>query len=135
MIIKSNEISVSATKKRLQEFLSTSANYELLLPIDKITHFTATESTCSFKIQGGITIELIQDGHDETGAVLLKSGEGSPFPFQLKINLEEENYNTKGDIVFNGELNTFLAMVATKPLQNLFNYMAEKIIEHFTVKS
>lgn len=135
MIITSNEIVVFTNKKELQSFLIDCTNYELLLPQDKISDFKATMAECSFKVQGGITIKLIQSGVDETGAILLKSGEESPFPFTLKVNLIEAINSTQGNIKFDGELSPFVAMVAKKPLENLFNFMAEKIVERFTIKN
>ena len=135
MIITSNEIVVFTNKKELQSFLIDCTNYELLLPQDKISDFKATMAECSFKVQGGITIQLIQSGVDETGAILLKSGVESPFPFTLKVNLIEAINSTRGNIKFDGELSPFVAMVAKKPLENLFNFMAEKIVERFTIKN
>ena len=135
MIITSNEIVVVTNKKELQSFLIDCTNYELLLPQDKISDFKATMAECSFKVQGGITIKLIQSGVDETGAILLKSGVESPFPFTLKVNLIEAINSTRGNIRFDGELSPFVAMVAKKPLENLFNFMAEKIVERFTIKN
>ena len=135
MIITSNEIVVFTNKKELQSFLIDCTNYELLLPQDKISDFKATMAECSFKVQGGITIKLIQRGVDETGAILLKSGVESPFPFTLKVNLIEAINSTRGNIKFDGELSPFVAMVAKKPLENLFNFMAEKIVERFTIKN
>ncbi len=135
MIIASDPILVTATKKELHDFLIDCNHYEKLLPKDKISNFISTVSECSFKVQGGITITLIQNGFDSNGNILLRSGEGSPFPFTLKINLIEVSAETSGNIEFDGELTAFLAMVAAKPLQNLFNFMAEKIIEEFTVKN
>lgn len=135
MIITSNEIVVFTNKKELQSFLIDCTNYELLLPQDKISDFKATMAECSFKVQGGITIKLIQSGVDETGAILLKSGVESPFPFTLKVNLIEAINSTRGNIKFDGELSPFVAMVAKKPLENLFNFMADKIVERFTIKN
>ena len=135
MIITSNEIVVFTNKKELQSFLIDCTNYELLLPQDKISDFKATMAECSFKVQGGIIIKLIQSGVDETGAILLKSGVESRFPFTLKVNLIEAINSTRGNIKFDGELSPFVAMVAKKPLENLFNFMAEKIVERFTIKN
>jgi hypothetical protein len=135
MIIKSDQIQVAANKNEIRDFLLNCTNYHLLLPEDKISNFTATENQCSFKVQGGFTIQLIQYGIDQDGNVLLKSGENSPFPFSLCAKLNEEGQNTSGEIEFDGELNSFLAMVATKPLQHLFNYMADSLKQQFTSKS
>ena len=135
MIIKSDRIDVAASKNEIRDFLLNCNHYHLLLPEDKISNFTATENQCSFKVQGGITIQLIQDGIDQDGNVLLKSGADSPFPFSLSAKLNEEGLNTSGEIEFDGELNSFLAMVATKPLQHLFNFMADRLKHQFTSKS
>ena len=135
MIIKSDRIDVAASKNEIRDFLLNCNHYHLLLPEDKISNFTATENQCSFKVQGGIKIQLIQDGIDQDGNVLLKSGANSPFPFSLSAKLNEEGPNTSGEIEFDGELNSFLAMVATKPLQHLFNFMADRLKHQFTSKS
>ena len=135
MIIKSDKIQVAAKKNEIRDFLLNCTNYYLLLPEDKVSNFTATENQCSFKVQGGITIQLIQDGVDQDGNVLLKSGENSPFPFSLSAKLTEEGQITSGEIEFDGELNSFLAMVATKTLQHLFNFMADRLEQQFTSKS
>ena len=90
MIITSDQILVVATKKELHDFLIDCNNYELLLPNDKISNFISTVSQCSFKVQGGITITLIQNGIDSSGNILLRSGEDSPFPFVFKINFRDE---------------------------------------------
>ncbi len=135
MIIKSDKIQVAAKKNEIRDFLLNCTNYHLLLPEDKISNFIATENQCSFKVQGGISIQLIQDGIDKDGNVLLKSGGNSPFPFSLSAKLTEEGQNTSGEIEFDGELNSFLAMVATKPLQHLFNFMADRLEQQFTSKS
>ena len=135
MIIKSDLIYVAASKNEIRDFLLNCTNYHLLLPEDKISNFTATENQCSFKVQGGITIQLIQDEIDKDGNVLLKSGENSPFPFSLCAKLIEEGPITSGEIEFDGELSAFVAMVATKPLQHLFNFMADRLKHQFKTQS
>ena len=86
MELKSNQVSVRASKEEIISFLSNSENIWLILPQDKITDFKATLESCSFKVQGGITISLNQNGHEEN-KLYLKSGEKTPFPFNLTILL------------------------------------------------
>jgi hypothetical protein len=100
--------------------------------MDKVSNFKADNDSCSFKVQGGITISLIQDGRED-GKIFLKSGDKSPFPFKLTIHLNKlEEEVTEGYIEFDGEVNAFLKMMVEKPLLNLFNYMSHKLSKQFS---
>ncbi len=130
MELKSNQVSVKASKEQILSFLSNSENLWFILPQDKISDFKADQQSCSFKVQGGITISLIQSGSKED-KLFLKSGEKTPFPFNLTIYLIENGSFTDGYIHFDGEVNAFLKMMVEKPLSALFNYMSEKLKSHF----
>lgn len=132
MKIKANTVTVNADRTAIHEFLGDSNNMIHLLPQDKISDFKATETECSFKVQGGITISLIQNGTDGLDQLFMKSGAKSPFPFELSIVMAEQGDHTEGYIEFNGEVNAFLKMMVERPLTNLFNYMSEKLSEHFS---
>ncbi len=130
MELKSIQVSVKASRADIISFLSNSENLWLILPQDKISDFKASMESCSFKVQGGIPISLIQNGHEEN-KLFLKSGEKTPFPFNLTIHLTENGSLTDGYIHFDGEVNAFLKMMVEKPLSALFNYMSEKLKSHF----
>jgi carbon monoxide dehydrogenase subunit G len=130
MELKSNQVSVKASKEQILSFLSNSENLWFILPQDKISDFKADQQSCSFKVQGGITISLVQNGSKED-KLFLKSGEKTPFPFNLTIHLIENGSLTDGYIHFDGEVNAFLKMMVEKPLSTLFNYMSEKLKSHF----
>ncbi|MEJ6775750.1 MAG: hypothetical protein QNK85_00325 [Crocinitomicaceae bacterium] len=131
MIIDGNKVTVNSSKKDIKAFLSDSNNLIHLLPQNNISDFKSTTEDCSFKVQGGIIISLVQDGIDGDN-LFLKSGEKSPFPFRLTVNLDEKESSTEGYIHFDGEVNAFLKMMVEKPLKNLFNYMSDKLKEHFS---
>ncbi len=131
MIIQSEKVQVNAAQKDICTFLSDSNNLLHLLPQDKISDFKSTVEECSFKVQGGVTISLIQTGTEGDSKLFLKSGEKSPFPFKLTIQLDQIEGTTEGYILFDGEVNAFLKMMVEKPLTNLFNYMSNKLMEHF----
>lgn len=130
MELKCNQVSVKASKEEIISFLSNSENLWLILPQDKISDFKADKESCSFKVQGGITISLVQNGHEDD-KLFLKSGEKTPFPFNLTIHLIENGSLTDGYIHFDGDVNAFLKMMVEKPLSALFNYMSEKLKSHF----
>jgi hypothetical protein len=130
MELKSTNVIVNASKKEIITFLSNAENLWLILPQDKISDFKATASECSFKVQGGITISLVENGAD-SDKLYLKSGEKTPFPFKLTVHLSEQGEKTEGYILFDGEVNAFLKLMVEKPLATLFNYMSEKLKSHF----
>ncbi|MGB1729913.1 MAG: hypothetical protein ACPHF2_07920 [Crocinitomicaceae bacterium] len=132
MILTGEKIIVNSNVQNIESFLIDSNNIEKLLPTDKVSNFESDQNACSFKVQGGITISLVQDGK-ENGKIYLKSGEKSPFPFKLTIHLSPiEEEKTEGYIEFDGEVNAFLKMMVEKPLLNLFNYMANKLSQQFS---
>jgi carbon monoxide dehydrogenase subunit G len=131
MKINSDKVSVTADAAAIKTFLMDMNNVEHLLPQDKVKDFKGSVEQCSFKVQGGVTISLIQNGSKETEEVYMKSGEGSPFPFTLTVHLKQMRENTEGYIHFNGEVNMFLKMMVEKPLTALFNYMSQKLKDHF----
>jgi len=131
MKIDSTKVSVNASPQQVIDFLKDARNILHLLPQDKITDWKADENECSFKVQGGVTITLIQNGIEGNEKLFMKSGEKSPFPFTLTIHTTALNEFTEGYIAFDGEVNMFLKMMVEKPLTNLFNYMSEKMKEYF----
>lgn len=132
MILTGDKVSVGTNRSNIIDFLINPKNLEHLLPMDKVKDFVCDETSCSFKVQGGFIISLVQDGNEED-KVFLKSGEKSPFPFKLTIHLiEQEKDTTEGHIEFDGEVNAFLKMMVEKPLLSLFNYMSNKLSKHFS---
>jgi len=133
MTIDSKPALVSAPKDVIIHFLEDTRNLIHLLPQDNISDFQADISSCSFKAQGGIfTIALHQNGKEGNEKLFLKSGEGSPFPFDLTINLKDvSEFQTEGHIHFSGEVNMFMKMMVERPLTSLFNYMSKQLQEYF----
>ena len=132
MILKGEKVSIGTDKEKIIKFLTNPKNFELLLPMEKVKDFKSDAEGCSFKVQGGVIISLIQDGQEGNSKLFLKSGEKSPFPFKLTIHLDQIDGSTEGYIHFDGEVNMFLKMMVEKPLTNLFNYMSNKLQAYFT---
>jgi hypothetical protein len=131
MQIISEKVSVTAKQEKVAKFLRDSKHLIHLLPQDQISDWKASDSDCSFKVQGGVTISLVQDGSEGNEKIFMKSGEKSPFPFKLTIHITEKNEQSEGYIQFDGELNVFLKMMVEKPLTALFNIMSKNLKDHF----
>lgn len=131
MNIKSEKSVINAPVEEVYTFLSNAENVGVLLPKDEVKDFQGDKNQCSFKVQGGITISLIQEELEPNAAIKMKSGEKSPFPFHLTIIMKDEGGKTEGYIDFKGEVNAFLKMMVKKPLTNLFNHMTTALKDHF----
>lgn len=131
MKIDSNKSVVNAPIADVYNFLINTENLGELLPKDEVKDFKGTEKDCSFKVQGGITISLIQSDLSENKEIRMVSGEKSPFPFKLTVHLNDVDGKTEGHIAFDGEVNAFLKMMVKKPLTNLFNHMSNELKEVF----
>lgn len=131
MKIESNKSTVNAPKEEVFKFLSNTENLGKLLPQNEVKDFKGTEKECSFKVQGGITISLVQDELNPSNEIKMVSGEKSPFPFKLSVHLADSDGKTEGFIAFDGEVNAFLKMMVKKPLTNLFNHMTNELKDNF----
>lgn len=131
MIIDSTKVRVNAEQEVVFNFLKDMRNIIHLLPQDKISDFKATEGECSFKVQGGVIISLIQAGDEGVGKVLMRSGDKSPFPFKLEVITTVVEEGTEGYLHFDGQVNMFLKMMVEKPLTALFEYMGAQLAKNF----
>lgn len=127
MKIDSEKTIINATAEEVFNYLSNAENIGNLLPKDGVKDFKGEQTQCSFKVQGGVTISLIQTELVANDQIKMKSGEKSPFPFELTIHLQQREGSTEGYIAFDGEVNAFLSMMVKTPLTNLFNYMSHKL--------
>lgn len=131
--IESNHEIVNASQEVVYTFLADFNNFKQLLPQDKISDWTATVDSCSFKIQNAAVIPLVKQSVEPNQKINIKSGEKTPFPFTLVVSINQldggDNNSCEVFMEFEGEINAFLKMMVVKPLTNLFNYMANKVKE------
>ncbi len=126
--IKSKEVSVKKDQKVVFNYLCDLNNFKELLPQDKISNWESKEDYCSFKVQNTATIDIQFKEAKEFNLIHLVSGDKSPFPFTLDIHLEEKEDGTFGYQLFDGKVNPFLKLMVEKPLTNLFNYIADRLV-------
>ncbi len=126
--IESKHVEIDAKAETVFNYLSDFNNIKHLLPQDKISDWTSTEESCSFKIQNAAVIPLVKSDSEPYSKINIVSGENAPFPFTLNVHMVEKSAeSTEAHLFFDGELNMFLKMMVVTPLTNLFNYMAEKL--------
>lgn len=127
--IESKKVNVSCNAEECYEFLTDLNNYELLLPKDKISNWESDEKHCSFKIQKTYKLALIYKNGLPFNEIHLVSGENSPFSFTLNIMLTNNGDNCDAQLICDADINPFLKMMIEKPLNNLFDYMADRLVK------
>lgn len=126
--IESKRVAIARPAEELYAFLQDMHNFEQLLPQGRISEWKSDGTSCSFKVQGAATIGLELDGGTAPTLLKMKATDRSPFPFTLDVHMREDDGVTTAWQVFNGELNPFIRMMVEKPLQNLFDHIADKLV-------
>jgi carbon monoxide dehydrogenase subunit G len=127
--IQSNQVTIAKPAQELYTFLQDMNNFEQLLPLGRISEWQSDGKSCSFKVQGAATIGLELLEGDEPSLVRMKATERSPFPFTLDAHLDEKDGSTTAWMEFNGDINPFIKMMVEKPLKNLFDHIAERMVK------
>lgn len=126
--IQSKSVRINRTAEELYHFLQDMHNFEQLLPQNHISDWTCDGQSCSFKVQGAATIGLALDGGTPNTLVKMKSTDRAPFPFTLDVHLEQKDGATEAYQLFQGDINPFLRMMVEKPLKNLFDHIADRMV-------
>jgi carbon monoxide dehydrogenase subunit G len=125
--IESQTAQVNAPSSAVFSYLSDMNNIEKLLPVGKYSEWKSDADACSFKIQNAYTIGLRIKESKPNEEITYESTAGSPFPFTLKVKLNESGANTEGQLICDAQINPFLEMMVKAPLKNLFDYMAAQL--------
>ena len=125
--IESKKVSVDASQQDVFDFLIDLNNLKELLPQDKISDWQSNSNECSFKVMGAYTIGLEKQSENEPGQIVLKATDKSPFPFTLDIGITNNGTTTTAGLISEVDVNPFMKMMVQKPLQNLFDYIAEQL--------
>lgn len=125
--IDSDKVKIGKNPETVFNYLCDFNNVRELLPQDKISDWSSTFDQCSFKVQNAAVIPLIKKEVHPNNRIDIVSGEKAPFPFTLTVHIKEDSTGCECQLHFEGEINAFLKMMVVKPLENLFNYMANRL--------
>lgn len=126
MTIETEYIAIATTVEQILTFFKAPSNLEQILPEGRFQDFRSNETSCNFKIQGGIEISL-QLSQLQENFIEFKSGPNSPIEFTLLINLKLIPGAIQGNLEFSAETNSFVTMLIKNPLQSLFKDMGNNL--------
>lgn len=131
--IESKTVTIQADPTTVFDFLLDLNNYQLLLPKNVISDWESDAKHCSFKVQKMYKLALVYHDSKPETQVHIKSGEGSPFSFDLYIHLNNHGETLEAHLICEADINPMLKMMVQKPLNNLFDYMAERLVKVSTI--
>jgi carbon monoxide dehydrogenase subunit G len=125
---------VNSSSQVVYKFLADFNNFEKLMP-SQVKNWKSDQDTCSFKIEGLSDLSMKMQNKKENESINIISFGKNPVDYTLDIFLFNVNENQSEVVIeFNAELNSFMRMLADKPLQNFVNMLAEKLKELFESK-
>ncbi|MFH1121404.1 MAG: SRPBCC family protein [Bacteroidota bacterium] len=126
---RSEEVTIARTDDFVFNFLSDFNNFQQLMP-PQVTDWKSDGESCSFNIQNMATLgmrykEKIPDKH-----IFIQSEGRVPFDFDLQCFIvSSSDRSCDASLEFNADLSPMLKMLASKPLENFINILAQKLKE------
>ena len=127
MIFKSNWVTNKRSAEELFEYIGDMNNMPPILP-EQVVNITADNDNLSFTIQGMGSIALQVCNRKPNELIQLSPVGKTPFQFVLNIHIRN-NEHTECCFEIDAQLNPLMQMMASRPLQNLVNMMANKVVE------
>ncbi len=128
MIFKSNWATNKRSEKELFEYIGNMNNMTTVLP-EQVVDITADNDNLAFTIQGMGKAALRVSRREPNKFIQLLPEGKVPFQFSLNIYIEnnDSDSNAKCRFEIDAQLNPLMQMMASRPLQNLVNMMADKV--------
>jgi hypothetical protein len=123
----SHQVRLAATSDKVFKFLSDLNNLQHLMP-EQVINWQSTDKSCSFDIKGMAHINLEKAETIPDRMVHIISGSDNPLDIEFRCNLDKFNNNeTSASIMLTADLSPMLQLLASGPMQNLVNIMADKL--------
>ena len=129
-LIESESKTINSPSEEIFNFLSDLNNHQKLMP-GQVINWNSTTEDCSFTIQGTGNLSLKINEKAPYHRIRLVPAGKTPFDFDLVWEIKNENGNSIVKAFINADLNMFMKMLASGPLQNLLNYQVNQLREIF----
>jgi carbon monoxide dehydrogenase subunit G len=118
---------LSRPPSEVYTFLSDLNHFESMMP-DQVVDWKSTADTCVFTIKGLTTIGLKIKERIPDKLIKVESDGQAPVEFELNCVFAAASDNkTHATIELDAELSPMLRIMASSPLQNLVDIMADKL--------
>ena len=126
---RSHKVQLSVPVEKAYLFLHDLNNLRKIMP-EQVINWNSTEDSCSFDIKGMTHLSLKREEAIPGQLIRIISSPDNPIGLEIRGNLEkEEDQQTAAWIELTADLSPMLQLLASQPLQNLVNIMAERLKE------
>jgi len=130
--ITSHKKQITASAETIYAFLSDFNNLEELMP-SKVVNWSSTQTTCAYTIDNMAHMNMAFGKNVENEKVEMISEGKNPFTYNLSTHISNiDNDKSEVHIVFNGDMNPMIAMMAKKPLQNFVDTLVDRLQEKYS---
>ncbi len=131
LTIRTNKKPIDASQKEVFTFLSDISNLQQLMP-EQVINWKSEGDECSFTIKGMADIGMKITELNEATSIKMSSFGKVPFPFTLNVFIDNTSERTADAAIhLDGDMNSFLKMMAERPLTNFCNLLLEGLATHF----
>ncbi|TVQ17281.1 MAG: hypothetical protein EA361_02725 [Bacteroidetes bacterium] len=127
----SERVKVNAPSNDVFAFMGDFNNFGKLMP-EQIKNWKSDADSCSFTIEGMADLSMrIATRNPGKNLHIVADGK-NPIDYTLDVFFfPVDESSSQAEIVFNADLNPFIKAVASKPLQNFVDMLAQKLQQHF----
>jgi carbon monoxide dehydrogenase subunit G len=128
----SERVRINASNATIYDFLGDFTNFENLMP-EQIKNWKADPDHCSFTIEGLAELSMRIASRSEGKNIHIVADGKNPIEYTLDcfmIPKDESSCNV--ELVFSADLNPFIKTLASRPLQNFVDMLAQKLQQHFS---
>lgn len=123
----SKEVQIARSSEYIYNFLADFNNFEKLMP-PQVSDWKSDGESCSFNIQNMAMLGMRYRTRTPNNRIDIISDGNNPFRFDLQCFIDELDTETsKARLQFNADLNPMMKMVASKPLANLMDLLADRL--------
>lgn len=124
---QSHEVRLAVPAAKAFAFLSDLNNLQHLMP-EQVINWQSTDKSCSFDIKGMAHINLEKAESIPDRMIHIISGPENPIDIAFRCNLDKTGDDqTSASIMLSADLSPMLKLLASGPMQNLVNIMADKL--------
>lgn len=126
---QSHKVELPVSAEKAYAFLYDLNNLHQLMP-EQVINWQSTEESCSFDIKGMAHISLKRGETIPNKLVRIISMPENPIDLEIRGNLEKQTATqTTLWIELTADLSPMLKLLASGPMQNLVNIMADRLKE------
>jgi carbon monoxide dehydrogenase subunit G len=132
-VFESKRVALKTSAENVFVSLSDMSNLGRFMP-EQITNWQATVDTCSFTIQNMTTLSMRITERVPFERIDVTSEGKTPFNFTLHLILfPQTEQHSEAMFTLKADLNPVFSMMASKPLQNLVDLMADNLFKFYSL--